>query len=88
MGIDIDIPDGASVVAVLLHPHPDMGGDRHNHVIGALYLGLPRAGFGAACFDFSSSGSRDVQRSDSAISRRSAAPCGGRVKRNRSVLES
>jgi alpha/beta superfamily hydrolase len=55
MDIDIDIPDGASVVAVLLHPHPDMGGDRHNHVIGALYLGLPRAGFGAACFDFSSS---------------------------------
>jgi alpha/beta superfamily hydrolase len=53
--LDIDLPDGAPGVAVLLHPHPDMGGDRHNHVIGALYLGLPRAGFGAACFDFSSS---------------------------------
>jgi alpha/beta superfamily hydrolase len=53
--LDIDLPDGASAVAVLLHPHPDMGGDRHNHVVGALYLGLPRAGFGAACFDFSSS---------------------------------
>jgi uncharacterized protein len=53
--IDIDVPEGALAVAVLLHPHPDMGGDRFNHVIGALFLGLPRAGFGAARFDFHSS---------------------------------
>jgi alpha/beta superfamily hydrolase len=57
--IDIEIPLDAPVVAVLLHPHPDMGGDRHNHVIGTLYLGLPRAGLGAACFDF---GSSDIER--------------------------
>ena len=66
--IDLDVPDGASMVAVLLHPHPDMGGDRHNHVVGALYQALPRAGFGAACFDFSSSDiSRAVADTTSAI---------------------
>lgn len=50
--MDLDVPDGARAVALLLHPHPDMGGDRFNHVIGALYRGLPAAGFGAARFDF------------------------------------
>ena len=58
-GLDVDIPDGATTVAVLLHPHPDMGGDRFNHVVSALYLGLPRAGIGAVRFDF---GSSDVER--------------------------
>ena len=29
--------------AVLLHPHPDMGGDMHNNVITALYDTLPDA---------------------------------------------
>ena len=53
--IDVEIPDGASAIAVLLHPHPDMGGDRYNHVVGSLYRGLPAAGLGAARFDFSSS---------------------------------
>jgi alpha/beta superfamily hydrolase len=40
---------------VLLHPHPDMGGDRHNRVVDALYRALPCAGVTALRFDFSSS---------------------------------
>lgn len=53
--LDIDIPDGDPVVAVLLHPHPDMGGNRFNHVVGTLFRALPVAGIGAVRFDFSSS---------------------------------
>ena len=49
---DVDVPEGARAVAVLLHPHPDMGGDRHNHVVGSLFRGLPRSGIGALRFDF------------------------------------
>lgn len=41
--------------AVLLHPHPDMGGDRFNNVISALYDALPAQGITALRFDFSSS---------------------------------
>jgi alpha/beta superfamily hydrolase len=41
--------------AVLLHPHPDYGGDRYNHVISTLYQALPAAGVSCARFDFSSS---------------------------------
>ena len=41
--------------AVLLHPHPDMGGDRFNNVVSELYRALPPAGVTAIRFDFSSS---------------------------------
>jgi hypothetical protein len=41
--------------AVLLHPHPDMGGDRHNNVVSELYRALPAAGVAAIRFDFSTS---------------------------------
>ena len=41
--------------AVLLHPHPDMGGDRHNNVVSALYEALPPEGITALRFDFSTS---------------------------------
>ena len=41
--------------AVLLHPHPDMGGDRFNNVVSALFDALPAAGVTAVRFDFSSS---------------------------------
>lgn len=36
---------------ILLHPHPDMGGTRHNNVISALYAALDDA----VRFDFASS---------------------------------
>src|SRR4051812_1022292 len=41
--------------ALLLHPHPDMGGDRLNNVVSALFEALPAAGVSALRFDFSSS---------------------------------
>jgi alpha/beta superfamily hydrolase len=41
--------------AVLLHPHPDLGGDQHNPVVTALYERLPSAGITPYRFDFASS---------------------------------
>jgi uncharacterized protein len=45
----------ARAAAVLLHPHPDMGGDRFNNVVGELFRILPSAGITTIRFDFSSS---------------------------------
>ncbi len=53
--IDVNEAPGSALTAVLLHPHPDMGGDRFNHVVDALYHGLPKSGTRAVRFDFSSS---------------------------------
>jgi alpha/beta superfamily hydrolase len=53
--VDSNAADAAALTAVLLHPHPDMGGDRFNHVVDALYLSLPNGGFTTVRFDFSSS---------------------------------
>lgn len=39
---------------MLLHPHPDMGGDRFNHVVESLFRGLPPQGISAGRFDFTS----------------------------------
>jgi alpha/beta superfamily hydrolase len=52
---DVAVPDGAEVGAVLLHPHPDYGGDRYNVVVEALWRALPPAGVAAVRFDFPSS---------------------------------
>jgi alpha/beta superfamily hydrolase len=43
--------DGAVATAVLLHPHPQMGGNRHHPIVEALYRGLP---LNTLRFDFSS----------------------------------
>ena len=40
--------------AVLLHPHPNYGGDRHNAVVDALFRALPASGVAAVRFDFAS----------------------------------
>jgi alpha/beta superfamily hydrolase len=53
--LDYDAVPDATITAVLVHPHPDMGGDRFNHVVDAVYRALPRAGVSAARFDLSSS---------------------------------
>jgi len=45
----------ARAAAVLLHPHPDMGGDRFNNVVSELYRTLPAAGVVTIRFDFSTS---------------------------------
>jgi alpha/beta superfamily hydrolase len=53
--VDTNDAPGSPLTAVLLHPHPDMGGNRFNHVVDTLYRSLPAHGFTAARFDFSSS---------------------------------
>jgi uncharacterized protein len=53
--IDVNSPGDAWATAILLHPHPDMGGNRFNSVVDTLYRALPPAGVGAVRFDFSSS---------------------------------
>ena len=51
-GFDVAVPEEARAVAVLCHPHPDYGGDRHNIVVEALFGALPAAGIAALRFDF------------------------------------
>jgi len=46
------VREGSDVTAVLLHPHPDYGGDRFHPVVDALYHGLPVS---TLRFDFRSS---------------------------------
>jgi uncharacterized protein len=41
-------------LAVLLHPHPDFGGNRFHPFIEGLFRGLPESGVTAIRFDFSS----------------------------------
>jgi uncharacterized protein len=53
--VDSNPAEGAWAAAVLLHPHPDRGGDRFNSVIETLYRRLPTAGVSTLRFDFSSS---------------------------------
>ena len=53
--LDYEAVPGATIAAVVVHPHPDMGGDRFNHVVDAIYRALPPAGLSVARFDLSSS---------------------------------
>jgi alpha/beta superfamily hydrolase len=53
--LDYEAVPHATIAAVLVHPHPDMGGDRFNHVVDAIYRALPPAGLSVARFDLSSS---------------------------------
>jgi len=55
IAIDHQAVPGAAMTALLLHPHPDMGGDRFNHVVDTIYRALPGPGVGVARFDFGSS---------------------------------
>src|SRR4051794_13537076 len=55
MDADRNDAEDPSAGAVLLHPHPDYGGDRFNPVVDALFRSLPPAGVTAVRFDFSSS---------------------------------
>jgi alpha/beta superfamily hydrolase len=58
--LDYEAVPEATIVAVLVHPHPDMGGDRFNHVVEAIYRALPPAGLSVARFDLSSSDSKQA----------------------------
>jgi alpha/beta superfamily hydrolase len=53
--IDLVAPEGAERAIVVLHPHPDMGGDRSNPVVDAIFTAAARTGWAALRFDFSSS---------------------------------
>jgi uncharacterized protein len=44
--------DGAWAGAVVCHPHPDFGGDRHNLVVDRVFHALAAAGVTALRFDF------------------------------------
>jgi alpha/beta superfamily hydrolase len=49
---DLHLPDGApSGAAVVLHPHPGMGGDRHHPAVMAIASGLAAAGIAALRVD-------------------------------------
>lgn len=49
---DLRAPVGAVAGAVICHPHPAYGGDRHNPVVDALFRGLSAAGVAVLRFDF------------------------------------
>jgi uncharacterized protein len=55
---DLRVPDAPSAGAVVCHPHPAYGGDRHNVVVDALFHALPAAGVAALRFDFRPLGRR------------------------------
>lgn len=49
---DLRVPASPSAAAVLCHPHPAYGGDRHNVVVDALFRTLAAGGVAALRFDF------------------------------------
>jgi uncharacterized protein len=49
---DLALPSSPRAAVVLLHPHPQYGGDRHNAVIAALHTAFPAAGMASLRFDF------------------------------------
>ena len=49
---DLVVPPLPRGAAVLLHPHPLYGGNRHNSVISALHVALPEAAVASLRFDF------------------------------------
>jgi alpha/beta superfamily hydrolase len=52
---DVNESPEARAVAVLLHPHPQFGGDRFHPFVDGLFRRLPSLGITAARFDFISS---------------------------------
>jgi len=58
LGYDLCERDVGAPMAVLLHPHPDMGGNRHHPVVDALYRELPLS---TLRFDFTSSDTATAQ---------------------------
>ena len=50
------------ISAVLLHPHPDLGGDQHNNVVTALHDRLLEVGIAGYRFDFVSAEPTSARR--------------------------
>jgi alpha/beta superfamily hydrolase len=53
--LDLVAPEDAEVGVLVLHPHPDYGGDRFNPVVDAIFRAVVAAGWASIRFDFSSS---------------------------------
>ncbi len=49
---DMAVPTTPRAAAILCHPHPSYGGNRFDHVVGALFEALPAVGVAALRFDF------------------------------------
>ena len=49
---DLVVPATPRAAAILCHPHPQYGGNRLDHVVGALFSALPAVGIAALRFDF------------------------------------
>ena len=49
---DLAVPDAPHAAAIICHPHPQYGGNRHNNVVEALFDALPAAGVATLRFDF------------------------------------
>ena len=54
MATEMHVAEEATALAVLLHPHPQFGGNRFHPFIEALFRRLPEIGVTAIRFDFSS----------------------------------
>lgn len=52
---ELAAPPDAPVAVLVLHPHPDMGGDRFNPVVDGVFRSAVGRGWAAARFDFSTS---------------------------------
>jgi len=72
--IEMAAPDHMVGLAVLVHPHPAMGGDRFNHVVATLFETLPDHGWGAARFDLSSSEPAEAAAQVEAVLERLGGP--------------
>jgi alpha/beta superfamily hydrolase len=59
---DVNAPENPRGIGVLLHPHPDFGGDRFHPFIDGLFQRLPGAGVAALRFDFSSADTADARQ--------------------------
>ena len=77
------LPDDATAVVVLSHPHPQYGGDMYNPLIEQLFRALPTAGVAALRYNFrgvgGSTGAHDNgvgERLDAAAAFKSAATLG------------
>lgn len=51
---DLALPEAPRAAAIVCHPHPQYGGTRFDHVVGAVHEALLRAGIASLRFDFRS----------------------------------
>jgi len=64
---DVAVPAICRAGAIVCHPHPQFGGNRHNHVVTALFEALPAAGIAALRFDFRSEHGGGIAEIDDAV---------------------